>query len=76
MSSLRCTARQAGSSRLVRVGVRFAYLAEPGRGRDSNPGLMTGSGEAYMSDPGVVSNSPVSSQVFKPERIIGQPPYN
>ncbi len=28
----------------------------------------------YMSEPGVVSSSPVSSQVFRPERIIGQPP--
>jgi len=27
-----------------------------------------------MSDPGVVSNSPVSSIVFRPESIIGQPP--
>lgn len=29
---------------------------------------------AYISDPGVVSLSPVSSTVFSPERIIGQPP--
>ena len=29
---------------------------------------------AYMSDPGVVSLSPVSSRVLRPERIIGQPP--
>ena len=29
---------------------------------------------AYMSEPGVVSLSPVSSSVFRPERIIGQPP--
>jgi hypothetical protein len=28
----------------------------------------------YASEPGVVSCSPVSSQVFSPERIIGQPP--
>ncbi len=28
----------------------------------------------YINDPGVVSSSPVSSQVFRPERIIGQPP--
>ena len=27
-----------------------------------------------ISEPGVVSSSPVSSQVFRPERIIGQPP--
>jgi AraC-like DNA-binding protein len=33
-----------------------------------------GPGFAYISDPGVVSSSPVSSQVFRPERIIGQPP--
>ena len=30
--------------------------------------------QAYSSDPGVVSSSPVSSHVFRPERIIGQPP--
>lgn len=30
--------------------------------------------QLYMSDPGVVSSSPVSSHVFRPERIIGQPP--
>ena len=29
---------------------------------------------AYISEPGVVSNSPVSSSVFRPDRIIGQPP--
>jgi hypothetical protein len=29
-----------------------------------------------MSDPGVVSSSPVSSHVFRPDRIIGQPPYS
>jgi hypothetical protein len=27
---------------------------------------------AYLNDPGVVSSSPVSSHVFRPERIIGQ----
>jgi hypothetical protein len=31
-------------------------------------------GWAYISEPGVVSVSPVSSSVFRPERIIGQPP--
>lgn len=30
--------------------------------------------QPYSSDPGVVSSSPVSSQVLRPERIIGQPP--
>ena len=30
--------------------------------------------QLYMSEPGVVRTSPVSSQVFSPERIIGQPP--
>ena len=29
---------------------------------------------ANMIEPGVVSSRPVSSQVFSPERIIGQPP--
>jgi hypothetical protein len=28
----------------------------------------------YISEPGVVRSSPVSSSVFRPERIIGQPP--
>ena len=28
----------------------------------------------YVIDPGVVSSSPVSSHVFSPDRIIGQPP--
>ena len=31
-------------------------------------------GQVYISDPGVVSSLPVSSQVFRPDRIIGQPP--
>ena len=30
--------------------------------------------QVYMMEPGVVRSSPVSSQVFRPERIIGQPP--
>jgi predicted MFS family arabinose efflux permease len=30
--------------------------------------------QAYIKDPGVVSSSPVSSQVLRPDRIIGQPP--
>ena len=30
--------------------------------------------QVYINDPGVVSSSPVSNQVFNPERIIGQPP--
>ena len=29
---------------------------------------------AYMREPGVVSVSPVSSRVLRPERICGQPP--
>ena len=29
--------------------------------------------QPYCSDPGVVSSSPVSSQVLRPERIIGHP---
>jgi len=35
---------------------------------------LTRQAQPYMSDPGVVSTSPVSSRVFRPERIIGQPP--
>ena len=34
----------------------------------------TSVGQVYISEPGVVSSSPVSSQVLRPERIIGQPP--
>ena len=30
--------------------------------------------DLYMSEPGVVSSSPVSIQVLSPDRIIGQPP--
>ncbi len=30
--------------------------------------------QLYINEPGVVSTSPVSSQVFSPERIIGHPP--
>ena len=29
-----------------------------------------------MSEPGVVSRVPVSGQVLRPDRIIGQPPYS
>ena len=42
----------------------------PGRGYQAPPA------PAYMSEPGVVSSSPVSSSVLRPERIIGQPPYS
>ena len=30
----------------------------------------------YCSEPGVVSSSPVSSRVLRPESTIGQPPYS
>ena len=33
-------------------------------------------GQVYINDPGVVSTSPVSSHVFRPDRIIGHPPYS
>ena len=45
------------------------------------PGALVGRGAVglgecagYRSEPGVVSCSPVSSRVFSPDRIIGQPP--
>ena len=38
-----------------------------------NPPRRTAT-QPYCSDPGVVNRSPVSSQVFRPDRIIGQPP--
>ena len=30
--------------------------------------------QPYISEPGVVSSCPVSSHVFSPDRIMGQPP--
>jgi len=30
--------------------------------------------QLYISEPGVVRTSPVSSQVLRPDKIIGQPP--
>lgn len=42
----------------------------------SNSGLQLAGVQPYISDPGVVSTSPVSSHVLRPERIIGHPPYN
>src|SRR5829696_4015986 len=32
-------------------------------------------GYPYIREPGVVRVCPVSSQVFRPDKIIGQPPY-
>ena len=41
----------------------------------SEPQQIQGLGvQPYISEPGVVSFWPVSSQVLRPERIIGQPP--
>ena len=40
----------------------------PGAGR------LAPLGRHQCSDPGVVSSSPVSSSVFRPERTCGQPP--
>ena len=43
--------------------------------RETYAGETHSSGASrYMSDPGVVSVSPVSSGVFRPDRTIGQPP--
>ena len=46
----------------VRATVRSGHVA------------TSGAQTACRSEPGVVSGSPVSSSVFRPERIIGQPP--
>src|SRR6267378_5566251 len=52
-------------------------LVRPTQGGDQPHRFpFDGPGFAYISDPGVVNNSPVSRYVFRPERIIGQPPYS
>ena len=56
-----------------------AVVRDPRRGRLRRrpSGRRPSSSESYTacrSEPGVVSGSPVSSSVFRPERIIGQPP--
>jgi hypothetical protein len=43
------------------------------RARLSGSGGHDGS-PPYLSEPGVVSSVPVSSQVLRPDRTIGQPP--
>ncbi len=42
----------------------------------SRPGPAAGCDPAqpYISEPGVVSSCPVSNQVLRPDRIMGQPP--
>jgi len=62
-------AASVGLAGLILLAYRVTMCGEiPHRFPDARPGL------AYISDPGVVSSSPVSSSVFSPERIIGQPP--
>jgi hypothetical protein len=59
-------ARPCGEGQRVGAGARVT-LARAGW----NPPPPA---QVYISEPGVVSNSPLSNQVFRPERIMGQPP--
>ncbi len=51
-----------------------AEQARPAGGHMCPPVQHRGPYEAYSRDPGVVSDSPVSSSVLSPDRIWGQPP--
>ena len=51
------------------IGPQDAECAACGAAAGQRRGL-----QAYISEPGVVSSSPVSSHVLRPDRIIGQPP--
>jgi hypothetical protein len=72
------TARGGLQERRGRTGARRSLMAlsgtpakvgvMPHRSSVEEPGLL------YIKDPGVVSSSPVSSSVFRPDRTIGQPP--
>ena len=55
------------------VGVAHRAQARAAAGPVTAPARRR-PGQPYISDPGVVSSSPVSSHVLRPERIIGQPP--
>ena len=64
-----------------RLGTLRVEAATPREAPRSTRGALEAAGAQrlaaapeYLSDPGVVSDSPVSSSVFRPERIIGQPP--
>ena len=59
--------------RVRRDQVRLYRGFEVSEGRETGPRCFSVL-QAYISEPGVVSRSPVSSSVFRPERIIGQPP--
>src|SRR5205807_2914591 len=52
---------------------RLVQGIEPGHYSELRPRLAEPMA-AYIKDPGVVGSPPVSSSVFSPERIIGQPP--
>ena len=68
----RCGSRPTTSSRTSRRSSRSARAGYPlSRASRARAGERS---QVYMSEPGVVSSSPVSSQVLSPERIIGQPP--
>jgi hypothetical protein len=74
-----------GTARLRSIALHTGWT-RPGSGLPSRTGRQLRSrpsprsgglyaeAPAYISEPGVVSCSPVSSSVFRPERIIGQPP--
>jgi catechol 2,3-dioxygenase-like lactoylglutathione lyase family enzyme len=73
------TRRATTSAWPRRARARRATQAQPRRRPDRRRlGQALGQdvvpASAYRSEPGVVSFSPVSSSVFSPDRIIGQPP--
>src|ERR1700722_6837394 len=49
-------------------------ISDPSRAARVVHHCSSSAGHAYINDPGVVSVSPVSIHVLRPERIIGQPP--
>ena len=70
--------RSSSSSTSRRLSTNTGRPYRPGS-RAESPGGGGGARQlraacAYISEPGVVSSSPVSSRVFRPERICGQPP--
>jgi len=68
---------QARGFRAKHPAPRLGQAAEEGKDAWNGLGLpqaVVACSPAYISEPGVVSVCPVSSSVFRPERIIGQPP--
>jgi len=59
--------------RAILAGARQSTAVDANR-LNALPSTQSPRRQLYINDPGVVSSSPVSSQVLSPERIIGQPP--